>query len=1162
MDNSEVRNGLERPLDPSYTNGMSMSSLYGVAGYNSGAPYNGSSGAYMNKAVEGQPPGRMEPPVSNMSYAVMDYNRHYLPRTAEHSDFNSFRNYIMSRIEQPDFSPERGGGKRADSNGDKQLASPPFSSAYGYAGAKDSTGSGGGYRGVPPGLADQLPGYGHGPKATDYVGNGHVVGGPPHGYLTEYGGLYAMPPGEHGGGGRAAGGAGKPGRYGPPIAYQLDVTKGLPPLLSPQQRTPPPPPQTARNPALLACFASGSDLQASLNCSSGGNSSSSSSTSSVSPSMSLPPQPSPVPPYHTPQPPSPAGTLSETTPHKQRPDAEEEPGDAKEKGAVSDEKAAVKEDPGDDEEEAMDTGDALPDDISAHSPVAGEAADNQSDTEIEGSMKEDDGGKEDNEDIADPKPEKPDGVEEETEEEEKEAAAATTTKEEGAAVEESLDPEKQFALAFEQAKAASMRAQAELTKRNLEQAAAEFDAHEEFMPSMVEERPDAVYRCTLCSYSGTSRFHFNSHMNTHFDHKCSLCEYTARTEARLKKHIRELHGDASAAGDGGSGGAQALRVARVSQMPPKQKVYRCKQCEFTATNKNEFWDHSRLHIKVDKMLSCPKCNFVTEYKHHLEYHLRNHFGSKPFKCSKCNYSCVNKSMLNSHMKSHSNFYQYRCQDCTYATKYCHSLKLHLRKYGHKPATVLSGGDMFVLQHPELLLGRRGARGPKKKMFGLPELPPAMMNGGMRHPPFGFPIPPGFNGLPPSMMGSLLMQQQHKPSAAALRAGAVDASRGAGGEPCLSCNLCDFRSKYADQLSRHMMLHAAADNQDLCKLYGISTETLMADGRQVSPAVLREGQLSPGEVRRWAQEAERSQPRSKTPPKLCSAAAVAAALYKNVEGVDKAKVLDLSRNHDVSAMKDALDQIGAVKIKQEPDAGGRDAPPPPPPESSLPEPVAAPSSAASPSRSRRKGKAYKLDRICMKLQKQFSPGGGGSGGGAESNDGYSSDSCGAPAAGVTYALDCDAAAAAADDKVDREPSEHVHRVADADCVAKPPPPPPLGRASISASPEYEEQCHRGFAEQQALYHSHQLFGGGAARRPELGKASIGALVLRQMGGARLADACEAYECNYCEISFKNCVMYTMHMGYHGYRDPFKCNMCGHQAEDKISFFLHIARVAHM
>ena len=91
-----------------------------------------------------------------------------------------------------------------------------------------------------------------------------------------------------------------------------------------------------------------------------------------------------------------------------------------------------------------------------------------------------------------------------------------------------------------------------------------------------------------------------------------------------------------------------------------------------------YWQHTRIHIKDDKCLQCPKCPFVTEYKHHLEYHLRNHFGSKPFKCTKCNYSCVNKSMLNSHMKSHTNVYQYRY------------LTMHLTRFRRRPSTVLPG----------------------------------------------------------------------------------------------------------------------------------------------------------------------------------------------------------------------------------------------------------------------------------------------------------------------------------------------------------------------------------------------------------------------------------------------------------------------------------------
>jgi hunchback-like protein len=151
----------------------------------------------------------------------------------------------------------------------------------------------------------------------------------------------------------------------------------------------------------------------------------------------------------------------------------------------------------------------------------------------------------------------------------------------------------------------------------------------------------------------------------------------------------------------------------------KLKLFKCKQCDFASAIKKEYWDHTKTHIKADKMLKCPKCPFVTEYKHHLEYHVRNHVGSKPFKCNKCSYSCVNKSMLNSHMKSHSNVYQYRCADCAYATKYCHSLKLHLRKYGHNPDVVLNAdGTPNPLPIIDVYGTRRGPK-VKKDENGMP-----------------------------------------------------------------------------------------------------------------------------------------------------------------------------------------------------------------------------------------------------------------------------------------------------------------------------------------------------------------------------------------------------------------------------------------------------------
>ncbi|CAH2099554.1 unnamed protein product [Euphydryas editha] len=201
-----------------------------------------------------------------------------------------------------------------------------------------------------------------------------------------------------------------------------------------------------------------------------------------------------------------------------------------------------------------------------------------------------------------------------------------------------------------------------------------------------------------------------------------------------------------------------LRVPAVNSHG-KVKTFKCKQCEFVAVTKLSFWEHSKEHIKPEKMLSCRKCPFVTEYKHHLEYHMRNHLGSKPFQCTQCSYSCVNKSMLNSHLKSHSNIYQYRCADCNYATKYCHSLKLHLRKYKHNPAMVL---NMDGTPNPLPIIDVYGTRrGPKQKPM-TKIYDQQQINDNNKHQPpapshslFGNHFPVNLPYLPPLLSHSFL-----------------------------------------------------------------------------------------------------------------------------------------------------------------------------------------------------------------------------------------------------------------------------------------------------------------------------------------------------------------------------------------------------------------------
>ncbi|PVD32175.1 hypothetical protein C0Q70_07604 [Pomacea canaliculata] len=324
--------------------------------------------------------------------------------------------------------------------------------------------------------------------------------------------------------------------------------------------------------------------------------------------------------------------------------------------------------------------------------------------------------------------------------------------------------------------------------------------------AMLNSNDSHLYFCHICEYSGPTKEEFDQHMVVHFGYRCPHCDYTSRTEGRLKRHIKDFHTDTE---------------NKQRAVPGRPKVYR-----------SSFWDHARTHIKEDKLLQCPNCPFVTEYRHHLEYHLRNHFGSKPYKCGKCNYSCVNRSMLNSHMKSHTNVYQYRCADCTYATKYCHSLKLHLRKHRHQPAAVLNSDGSLpqgidAKMSGLTLVAKRGPpRGPRglRKEKDNNVAPESMMSGlfPMRHPLH-------HTGAYPCSTAQLWQQQVTGPcyptpythrrplSLRELleREGSGAEKEGAAGG--FKCNFCNFLSDTIEQLEFHLKnVHELKANEGLCK----------------------------------------------------------------------------------------------------------------------------------------------------------------------------------------------------------------------------------------------------------------------------------------------------------------------------------------------------------
>lgn len=427
-----------------------------------------------------------------------------------------------------------------------------------------------------------------------------------------------------------------------------------------------------------------------------------------------------------------------------------------------------------------------------------------------------------------------------------------------------------------------------------------------------------------------SRSQFNEHLVSH-ETKCVHCEYEGENAEKLREHLKTVH---DCEDEIWLEEEPGLKIPKVNSQG-KVKTFKCKQCEFSSVTKLEFWEHSRSHIKQERLLTCPKCPFVTEYKHHLEYHLRNHFGSKPFKCDKCSYSCVNKSMLNSHLKSHSNVYQFRCSDCTYATKYCHSLKLHLRKYNHSPAMVLNPDGS---PNPLPIVDVYGTkRGPKQKSKHTPEKP----------------------------------QTQPQPT-----------------QSTPQIPLQNFFNPYS-LLPTQMPYYNIIN--------GFSHFPFPQDVRVDEK-------------------------------------------NNNIEKLPE--VPDVEMEEPKDDPKAPLDLTCTDKSDQE--------------VAQVETPI---------SKNRRKGKAFKLERLPMRVSS------------------------------------------------DEEPEQIITK-------------PDFPYPEDSKSPEIKSSE-------------------AESENPRTSKE----------------DKPEGYNCTYCDISFKDIVMYTMHMGYHGYQDPFTCNMCGQQTTDKVSFFLHIARTSH-
>ena len=87
-------------------------------------------------------------------------------------------------------------------------------------------------------------------------------------------------------------------------------------------------------------------------------------------------------------------------------------------------------------------------------------------------------------------------------------------------------------------------------------------------------------------WTGESKMEFDAHMRLHFDHRCPFCDYSSRTEGRLRCHIKTFHAD---------GGLCSAAPTTDQAAKRKPKIITCQKCGFKAKEKVrivEIWQSS------------------------------------------------------------------------------------------------------------------------------------------------------------------------------------------------------------------------------------------------------------------------------------------------------------------------------------------------------------------------------------------------------------------------------------------------------------------------------------------------------------------------------------------------------------------------------------------
>ncbi|KAM8939325.1 RE1-silencing transcription factor [Pelodytes ibericus] len=165
---------------------------------------------------------------------------------------------------------------------------------------------------------------------------------------------------------------------------------------------------------------------------------------------------------------------------------------------------------------------------------------------------------------------------------------------------------------------------------------------------------ERVYKCSICTYTTVSEYHWKKHLRNHFPrivYTCSQCSYFSDRKNNYIQHIRTHTGE---------------------------RPYQCRMCPYSSSQKTHLTRHMRTH-SGERPFKCEQCSYVASNQHEVTRHGRQvHNGPKPLTCPHCDYRTADRSNFKKHVELHVNPRQFLCPVCDYAASKKCNLQYHIK----------------------------------------------------------------------------------------------------------------------------------------------------------------------------------------------------------------------------------------------------------------------------------------------------------------------------------------------------------------------------------------------------------------------------------------------------------------------------------------------------